>query len=808
MDRLTTYRAKRDPARTSEPFDDGAPPSTALRYSIQNHDATRLHWDLRLEWDGALLSWAITRGPSLDPTQKRLSVRTEDHPLSYLTYEGTIPKGEYGAGTVMLWDIGSWRPMDDIAHGLKKGHLRFKLYGRRMTGAWDLVRIKGKPTEKKRENWLLIKVDDAAAHQPDPVERYTTSVATNRTFAEIADDAPAHSFGPDDRLAAPKPQAPMLATLAQEPPEGGPWLHELKIDGYRGMVQIGKGLPVIRTRNGLDWSDRFEPLLPAFQELPCRSALIDGEIIAGAGQVGFSALQAAIKAGGPFAYVAFDLLYLDGTDLRKKALTDRRGALEKLLSDVPPMGLITLSDIVEDAVDDALSAVCAAGGEGIVSKLATSAYRGGRSDAWRKVKCANDDDFLIVGWQPSSAKGRAFASLLLASSENGKLSYRGKVGTGFDEATQQAIADALVPYETTQPPVIAPKAEVKGAKWVQPVLSAQITFAELTRDGRVRHAVFHRLREDKMPTEKPSKTVRVAKPGASSGVKVAGVAISNPDRVVFPKPPVTKGEIAEYYASISGLMLPFVKDRPLSLVRLPEGLGGESFFQKHAGKGFPESVRQVNLPDEAEPAMYIADKKGLVSATQMGAVEFHIRGVRYDRPDRPDRVVFDLDPDEGLSFSDVKDAAVLLRDRLSDLGLASWAMLSGGKGVHVVCNLRRTADWDMVTLFARTMASVLAQQQPERFIATMSKAKRNGKIFIDWPRNQPQSTAISPYSVRARSGAPVAMPVSWDVLQRTDKANAYDIRTALSQAKDVAPDYPPPASLIAAVHRLTAMDSR
>ncbi|WP_299363943.1 DNA ligase D [uncultured Paracoccus sp.] len=805
MDRLGTYRAKRDPARTAEPFDAGTPSSGALRYSMQNHDATRLHWDLRLEWNGVLLSWAVTRGPSFSPKEKRLAVRTEDHPIPYLTFEGTIPKGQYGAGTVMLWDIGSWRPNIDVEHGLSKGHLRLQLYGRRLTGAWDLVRIKGKPAEK-RENWLLIKQEDAAAHQPDPVERYRTSVSTNRDFAAIAKDGPPVPFGPTRRLPRPRPVEPMLAKLVDAAPAGRGWQHEIKIDGYRGLVEIGAEGPLIRTRNGLDWSDRFSPLLPAFAELPARSALIDGEIVAGAGQAGFTALQQAIAAGGPFAYVAFDLLHLDGKDLTGKPLHARQAALSRLLADVPPMGLIEQSLAVQGDGGQALAAICAARGEGIVSKRVDAPYRSGRGDSWRKVKCEHRDDFLIVGWLPSTSPSRPFASLLLADqADDGTLFYRGKVGTGFDTATQDQVAAALAPLKSAKPALPVPRAEARGAKWLEPVLSAEIRYADITGDGRLRHASFQGLREDKMPTsrktEKP--VVRIASGPSGNTVEVAGITISNPDRIVYPDAGVTKGDVAAYYAAAADPMLTHLRDRPLSLVRLPEGLGGEAFFQKHAGKGFPKQIRETAIEGESSPALYVTDASGIVAAAQMGAIEFHIRGVHRDRPDRPDRLVFDLDPDEGLGWSEVQRAAFDLHDRLERLGLPSWAMVTGGKGVHVVCEIKRTVPWDTATLFARTLTSLMADEEPDRFVAVMSKAKRSGKIFIDWLRNQPQSTAITPFSLRARPGATVAVPVSWKVLEGLDGADGFTIRDALDRAPSVAPQYPKPVALTPAIRALT-----
>lgn len=800
--RLATYREKRDFEETPEPSAGLRPHGLGLHYSMQCHDATRLHWDLRLEWDGALLSWAVTRGPSLDPAEKRLAVRTEDHPLDYLTFEGVIPAGNYGAGVVMLWDIGAWTPVDDVARGLDKGHLRLRLHGRRMTGEWHLVRLKGRPQDRGRENWLMIKQEDAAAHGPDPVERWTTSVTTNRTHAQIAEGAEPIPFGPPRKAAAPGFVEPMLPTLVKEAPSGEDWWHELKFDGYRAQVALGKGGAIIRTRSGQDWSDRFAPLLPAFEELPARTALIDGEIMAGADLGGFGALQKAIGEGGPFRFYAFDLLERDGKGFRDKPLRARREALEALLADVPPLGLIQLSPVIEGDAGAVLPPICDGGGEGIVSKLADSPWRSGRTTAWVKTKCDRRAEFVIVGYQKSDKRGRPFSSLLLATREGAAWEYRGKVGTGFDAETMTDLAARLEPLEQADMTLSKRPAGLKGVVWVRPQLVAEIRYGEVTEDGQLRHAAFIALREDKGAAE-----VGMDEPAeiaAGDRVMVAGIGISSPERRVFPPKGPTKLELARYYEAVAPRMLAVAADRPLSLVRLPDGLEGQRFFQKHLKKGWPAALKPVPIEtsDGIEDYMYVRDASGLVGAVQMSTVEFHIWGSRRDKLENPDRMVFDLDPDEGLGWSDVRRAAFDIRDLLDGLGLPSWPMLTGGKGVHVTVQLRRSVGWDTVKLFSRTVATHLADTQPERFLATMSKAKRKGRIFIDYLRNERGATAIAPFSVRARPGATVAFPLNWEALKKAPGANAYGMERALAEGDWDAVGVPKPVSLEAAVRRM------
>ena len=774
---LGAYLAKRDFDRTPEPVDAGDPEGLALRYSVQKHDATRLHFDLRLEWEGALLSWAITRGPSLDPKEKRLAVRTEDHPIGYLGFEGVIPKDSYGAGRVMLWDLGHWQPLEPAAKGLAKGHLSFVLHGRRLTGRWELVQMR---REGKRENWLLIKGRDEAAGKRDPVRRYTHSVGTRKTMTGIGREA-APSDPPRRKANAPKVQKPQLATLADDLSSPETHWHELKFDGYRALVPIGKAGVRILTRSGLDWSDRFAPLLPAFEDLPCDTALIDGEIVAGAGLQGFGMLQKAIKAGGPFTFHAFDLLHRDGDDLTDQPLEARREALEALLKDVPPLGPLQASPVIRGDAADAFAAICKAGGEGLIAKRRDAPYTPGRSRAWLKVKCEQRAEFVVVGWQRSDKRGRPFASLALAARDGAALRYVGKTGTGFDADTMGEVADRLAPLTRKTAPVDAPRDETRGVVWVRPELVAEVKYAEMTGDGRLRQAVFLGLREDKAAKEVRMEKIDRTAETTSDRPKIAGIAVSSPARVVFPEAKVTKGDVASYYAVMAGRILDCAADRPVSLVRLPEGLGGERFFQRHAGKGFPDAVKVVEIEESdggTAPYIYLDSAAGLVGAAQMGAVEFHVWGARRDRMDRPDRMVFDLDPDEGMGFATVRESAADIRTILKRLGLESWPLLTGGKGVHVVVDLHRSSSWETVKGFAQTFATHLAETEPDRYTARMSKKRRQGKIFVDWLRNERGSTAVAPFSLRARAGAPVAVPVTWDELAKSRSAAAFDIRSA------------------------------
>lgn len=817
-DPLAAYNAKRDFTRTGEPSGKKASSRTGNLFIVQKHDATRLHWDFRIEVDGVLKSWAVTRGPSPDPEDKRLAVQTEDHPLSYAEFEGTIPEGEYGGGTVMLWDRGTWEPIEGkSAKDLLDGHLHFRLAGERMKGEWLLIRLKKRGNEK-RENWLLRKIDDAFAAQGDLlVERALTSVLTGRTMAEIAaDKRSSHSLkgkrGKDftaemqaaakhnarmtkaqapgkKRGAAPLPsfQPVQLATLVDSVPEGRQWLHEIKFDGYRALIAAkGKDVRVF-TRSGLDWSEKFSPLIRHFASLDLPSCLIDGEITASdaEGNPDFSRLQAVLKRGhgeqgegDALSFHAFDLLELDGEDLKPLSNVERKQRLSGLLAEASPP--IHVADHIIGGGEKLLEAMCRAGQEGIIAKRADAPYLPKRTQNWLKVKCILRQEFIIVGMTKSSARRRPFASLLLAQREGDALVYKGKVGTGFNEGLLDELAARFEPLRREDRALEVPKTEARGASWLEPVLVAEIAFAEFTGEGRVRHASFVGLREDKKAEDvTPEKPVRIENPKEI-------ISISNRSRVIFPESGQTKGDLADYYAQLAPAMLPFLANRPLSLVRCPQGRAKQCFFQKHDSGSFGEHVHHVPIREkdgDSEDYLYVGDAAGILTCVQMGTIEFHGWCARTDDVEAPDRMVIDLDPDEGLDFADVKRAAKDIWSRLSDLGLVSFAMLSGGKGVHVVIPLRRDHSWQAHASFAERFAKALGMAEPERYVANMSKAKRKGRIFIDWLRNQRGSTAVMPYSARARANAPVAAPIDWNELDDFEKASAFTISDAAALLK-------------------------
>ncbi len=833
---LAEYRRKRDFERTAEPpGGEGAASPTGRLYVLQKHAARNLHYDLRLEFDGVLRSWAVPKGPSLDPAQKTLAVEVEDHPIEYATFEGAIPKGEYGGGTVMLWDYGQWEPIGDAAEGYRRGDLKFRLNGQKLRGAWVLVRMDGKGNESGR-NWLLIKKKDDAAR---PLRSFNVlaelpySVASGRTMEEIASDpravwadgksqpvgegaAPAPVLGPLRAMGAGRPSldpskllgahqasgpetlAPQLATPAQSAPEGDQWLHEIKLDGYRLIGVLREGRARLLTRNGHDWTERMPAVAEALARLPIASAIVDGEVVIldGAGISDFQALQNAFRRNGParFTYSIFDVPHAAGWDLTRVPLLERKKFLADLLRAAPLSApVLQFCDHVTGRGGIVFEEAKRAGLEGIISKRADSAYEPGRrTSTWLKVKATLREEFVIVGYAPPSAGGDGVGSLLLGQYEQSgaarRLVYRGRVGTGFTQKMLAELHALLRARARREPPVANPQADPEpgAVHWVEPTLVAEVEFNGWTDDDVVRQASFKGLREDRDPREIVRESVRerpkdrpapraaaapaagatVESPRAPGDAEVAGVRISHPLRPVYPEEGVTKVEVARYYEAVASWMLPLVAKRPLSLVRCPQGLAGESFYQRQLGEGFPEAIRPIDLgePDSEGPGMYIQDVAGLVSLVQMGVLEIHPWGARIDNLEKPDQLVFDLDPGPGIAWADVVASAKVIGEYLDGLGLTSFVKTSGGKGMHIVVPIARRAGWDEVKEFAGAVSQAIVRIAPRNFVATMSKARREQRVFIDYFRNHRGSTSVAAYSTRARPGATVSTPLRWDEL--------------------------------------------
>jgi bifunctional non-homologous end joining protein LigD len=783
---LKAYRAKRRFDETAEPSGDEAADAGAL-FVIQKHAARRLHYDFRLELDGVLLSWAVTRGPSYSTKDKRLAVRTEDHPLAYGRFEGTIPAGNYGAGTVMLWDSGNWSPVGDPKQGLRDGKLVFVLHGERMLGRWALVRMRPDEKSPKRENWLLIKEKDEYANtRPDLLEEANVSVASGRDFARIAETGKNwHSTKAKPDL--PAFREPMLALLVKEPPLGKGWVFEIKYDGYRALIAADKSDVKIYTRSGLDWTEKFPQIARAVAALKLDRALLDGEIVVidKQGRTDFAALVAALDSGkGAMSCFVFDLLSRAGEELTGKSLAARQASLQKLLGKSTKDSVVQLSEVfsgADDAGEQLAASACAHGLEGIIAKRADAPYRSGRHDDWLKIKCGFDQEFVIIGFSPS-AKKRPFASVLLAVNEAGILRYAGRVGAGFSDAELARLAKWRDANKVKKPACAdVPVALARSVIWVKPEMIAQVEFAGWTGDKMIRHGRYLGTRGDKNPKE-IIQEMPAAKPKPRA-TKKPDVAISHGERIIYPDQDISKADVAAYIAQAAPMMMPFVKDRFVSFLRCPEGAAQTCFFQRHpmAGLGDGWLTQDFAKSGKAKAKyVYCETPKALLQAVQMGVLEFHIWGARIDDVEKPDRIVFDLDPDEGLGFAAVKAGAKRLRDVLAALDLQSLPMLSGGKGIHIVVPIRRRHDWAVVKEFAGNLAARVAADAPAKFTATMAKAKRTDKIFIDYFRNDRTATAIAPYSPRARPGASVAWPLTWPALEAAQAANEVTISKAVA----------------------------
>jgi bifunctional non-homologous end joining protein LigD len=868
---LETYRKKRKFGVTAEPRGrKGA--RGGNRYVIQKHDATRLHYDLRLELDGVMKSWAVTRGPSLDPGEKRLAVHVEDHPIEYNKFEGTIPQGEYGGGTVMIWDRGRWVPEDDPHKGYAKGHLDFVLQGEKLRGRWHLVRMRSRERDR-HENWLLIKGNDEEARTSrvkDILDEQPLSAATGRSMEEITSGKGKKRVWHSNRAAAkappPRPQsqrefkaqlaqakpkdkppratrakpaasklaatkspigsrhkasravlpdfvAPSLATLHVIAPSGANWLHEIKFDGYRIEARLDHGKARLLTRKQLDWTHRFERIAKAVAALPAQTALLDGELVVenDQGISSFAMLQNELKdgRGDRFVYWVFDLLYLDGRDLTGKPLTARKTELQRLLKGNSRTGPIRYAEHFDEDGAAIFKGACDMNLEGIISKLRDAPYRSGRSENFVKTKCHNAQEFVVAGFSPSNAMSKAVGALTVAFHEDGKLRYAGRVGTGYTHKTARDLWKRLAPLRVERPPVTLPEDERrKNVVWVKPRVVVETEFRGLTHDGLLRQAAYKGLREDKparevvresaepaaamaqrqpmrkSATRTPART-RKAKPAraAKNTSDVANVRLTHPDRIYWADAGVTKQDLAEYYVNVWDHMAPHVVDRPLAIVRAPEGTGGETFFQKHIASNIKESPLRHVVNAKEHDVIAVENLGELIALVQSAALEVHVRGSRLEKLELCDRIVFDLDPGEGVSWKAMVAAAQETRARLQAEKLKSFAKLSGGKGIHVVVPIDG-ADWETTKQFTARIAAAMAADSPNLYLAKMAKADRKGKIFIDYFRNSREATSVAPYSTRARAGAPVSVPVSWEALPRTIGGNQYTVLNLKKQLRN------------------------
>lgn len=823
---LNEYRAKRHFDRTPEPAggtqgrpaaDDGGSVQAAAaggRFVIHKHAASRLHYDVRLELDGVLKSWAVPKGPSLDTSQKRLAVEVEDHPIEYADFEGTIPKDEYGGGTVMIWDRGTWEPINDPHEGCAKGDLKVRLRGQKLHGGFVFVRLKPREGDK-RTNWLLIKERDEYAHPLDEgdVLDQTSSAATGRTMEEIAAEGPIYGAddppGPRDARSAsakgqeaaptdPDPASapgavargvpdrlePMLATPVKDVPEGDEWLHEIKLDGYRVLARVRDGEVRFFTRNGADWTDRLQALVGPVEQLGLGDSWLDGEIVAIGpdGRSSFSALhdELARKGAANVTYALFDVPFLGGYDLRGVPLEARKALLSHVLRDARPRLLYVDHVTGEGAAFHRHT--CEFALEGAVSKRTASTYASGRSREWRKHKCRAREEFIVIGYTEPSSGGSGLGALVLATrSPAGELAYAGRAGSGiaYDEALR--IRERLDVLKVGTPPVSIGATEARGVTWVRPEMVVEVEFAEWTPTGVLRHPSFIGVREDKAAEE----VVRedAGDPPGASDVPVdefAGARLTHPDKVLFGAMGATKRDLARHYRAVADRMLPHLLERPLVLVRCPHGTDGQCFYQKDVSRGFPARLATVDIEHEEGPVRYAMarDAGDLVSLVQLGVLEIHTWGSVADDVEMPDRIVIDLDPAPDVTWEAIIEAALVVRDGLAGLGLVPFAKTTGGKGLHVVAPIVRAGDWGSIKEFTRTFCEKVVSADPARYTTNMLKARRTGRVFIDSVRNSRGATAVAPYSTRAHAGATVSMPVGWDAIESGVRSDAFTVANA------------------------------
>lgn len=827
---LEEYKKKRNFSRTKEPEGEAGMPDDGHLYLIHKHAASRLHYDFRLELNGTLKSWAIPKGPSLDPSEKRLAVHVEDHPLSYGSFEGTIPKDQYGGGTVMIWDKGSWEPVGNPDEDYKKGHLKFRVRGRKLNGLWSLSRMEGKTGENSK-NWLLIKKKDEKAVPSDEyniLEDKPLSVETGRSMDEIADAENAeqrqssmpgkkdkkivkireHPADPSELQNARKAEQPekfhpQLAALGDDPPVGNKWIHEIKLDGYRILAFISDKNIRLISRSGKDWTQKFFDIADALKKFPVNQAILDGEIVLlrKEGTSNFQALQNAVKQNTHknIYYYLFDLPHCEGYDLTNSPLEDRKNLLQILVSKTGGEDkVIRYSDHIRSSGDQVYRHSCSLALEGIISKDSGSPYVQKRSKTWMKTKCMKRQEFLVGGYSEPSGYRTGFGALLLGYYEDKVFMYAGKVGTGFTEKTLTQLQQRFGELEQKNPAFGSPPkgAEARDVHWIKPEIIVEVEFSEWTLRGHLRHPSFKGIREDKSPGEivrefEFDDTVKSASFSIkkSDSAVIRGIKITNPEKILYPEQGATKRTLAEFYENISEHILPFIIKRPLTLVRCPRGRAKKCFYQKHINETMPDAVRGRKIKEKNGTAEYpfIDDIKGLLSLIQIGVLEIHPWGSSEHDLEKPDMLTFDLDPGPGIEWKDIIEGANILKDYLDALGLQSFVKTSGGKGIHIVIPIQRRSEWTQAKEFTKAIAKDLERRYPDRFIANMSKGKRKGKIFIDYLRNGRGATSVAAYSTRAREGAPVSVPIGWDELTagvRPDSYNIENLAVRLSSLKE------------------------
>lgn len=828
-DPLARYQAKRDFSVTSEPAEGGQANTAAPSFVVQKHWARRLHYDFRLELDGTMKSWAVPKGPSFDPADKRMAVHVEDHPISYNRFEGEIPARQYGAGKVIIWDKGTWAPLGDVRKDYQAGKLKFELHGHKLKGRWTLVRMKGKPD--KQEPWLLIKEKDAfvrssvefsvvdempdsVAHLPDP--------APFRALRHGRDTGPADGA----KAALPVTLKPQLATLVKDlPADADDWLYEIKYDGYRLLARVDAGQVQLFTRNGNDWTARLPHLAAAFTRRALPPGWYDGEIVMldAQGMPDFQALQNAFDAATTrnIVYYLFDLPYSQGRDLRALPLTARRDRLDALLRTTGgEEDVLRYSAAFDVDARDIVASACQLGLEGVIGKRKSSSYTSSRSRDWIKLKCGLRQEFVIGGYTDPQGSREGIGSLLLGvHDEQGKLAYVGNVGTGFNRRTLADLREKLDALRAETRPFAASTGIDGKAHWVKPTLLAEVSFGHWTQAGRIRHAVFHGLRSDKpakaiiretsMPTaaSKRSQSRQSSRREPSVETPLGNLKVTHPDRVVDPSQGVRKIDLIRYYALVGELMMPQLKHRPVSLVRAPDGVKGEMFFQKHMDKMAMKGVRLLSpdLDPGHDPLMEVATAQGLLSAAQMNVIEFHTWNAVKTNIHKPDRMTFDLDPGEGVEWPAMQEAAMVLRVFLEELELAPFVKTSGGKGLHVVVPLKRRHGWDQVKDFSKAIVEHLARTFPTRFSAKSGPRNRVGKIFIDYLRNGFGATTVAAWSLRARPGMGVSVPIAWDevkTLQGSAQWHLRNIHERLDQGNEPWREYDGAARTLAAAMKI------